>query len=131
MIVFLDTDICIAILRGKEPDLESKLKTMPLASVKLSSVVVAELWVGVEKSAHREKAERKLQTFLRDLPTESFDGQMARKYGEIRADLEKRGISIGANDFLIAATALEHGATLITRNHREYNRVKGLQVEVW
>jgi len=131
MTVFLDTDICIAILRGKEPDLESRLKTLPMASVELSSVVVAELWVGVEKSISPAKAEKKLETFLRDLSTVPFDGAAARKYGEIRADLEKRGISIGGNDLLIAATTLEKGGTLITRNRREYERVQGLQIEVW
>lgn len=129
--IFLDTDICIAILRGKEPDLESRLKKLPIESIKLSSVVVAELWVGVEKSSQPEKAEKKLKTFLRDFQTASFDLHAARKYGQIRAALEKRGNSIGANDLLIAATVVYHNGTLITRNHREYNRVNGLQVEVW
>jgi tRNA(fMet)-specific endonuclease VapC len=131
MITFFDTDICIAILRGKEPELEARLKTLPMESVALSAVVVGELWVGVEKSLFPETAKKKLQTFLRDLPTVSFDEYAAKKYGEIRAILEKRGISIGGNDLLIAATVCEQGARLITRNRRDYERVPGLHIEVW
>ncbi|MEO7162843.1 MAG: type II toxin-antitoxin system VapC family toxin [Bdellovibrionia bacterium] len=131
MITFLDTDICIAILRGKEPLLEAKLMQLPLSSIKLSSVVVAELWVGVEKSQNPEKAEQKLQTFLNALSTEPFTEKSARIYGQIRGNLEKRGLSIGANDLLIAAIALEQEGTLITRNYREYERIKNLKVEVW
>lgn len=126
----LDTDICIAILRGKEPDLESKLNHLPLASVEVPSIVVAELWVGVEKSSHRERSERKLRTFLRDIPTVPFEESAALKYGEIRAQLERGGTSIGANDLLIAAMTVVRFATLITRNRREYG-VPGLKIEVW
>ncbi len=131
MMIFLDTDICIAILRGKEPALEARLSELPLASFKLSSVVVAELWVGAEKSSSPEKAEMKLRTFLQGLPTVSFDEATAKKYGTIRADLERRGTVIGANDLLIAATAIVHDGKLITRNRREYQRIKELKLEVW
>ena len=131
MTVFLDTDICIAILRGKEPELEARLMKLPLHLVRLSSIVIAELWVGVEKSADPDIAERKLQTFLQNFSAEPFTEMAARQYGKTRAELERRGISIGANDFLIAATTLEQNGTLITRNRREYERVKGLKFEIW
>ena len=131
MITFLDTDVCITILRGKEPSVESKLRDLPITSVEVPSVVVAELWVGVHKSDHPTKAERKLELFLRDLQTSPFDDGAARKYGEIRAALELQGNTIGGNDLLIAAAVLSRAGRLITRNGREYSRVHGLQIETW
>jgi tRNA(fMet)-specific endonuclease VapC len=128
---FLDTDVCIAILRGKDPSLESKLRELPITTVEIPSVVIAELWVGVCKSENPSRAESKLELFMRDLQITPFDESAARKYGQIRADLERRGVSIGENDLLIAATVINHGGRLITRNHREYAHVQGLRVETW
>jgi len=131
VITFLDSDVCISILRGKEPSLESKLRELPMSSVEIPSIVAAELWVGVHKSDNPKRAERKLELFLGDLQTAPFDYNAARKYGEIRGNLEKQGTSIGGNDLLIAATVVARGGRLITRNQSEYARVHGLQVETW
>ncbi len=131
MITFLDTDICITILRGKDPSVESKLRELSITAIEIPSIVVAELWVGVYKSNDPTNAERKLDLFLRDLPTAPFDESTARKYGEIRANLERNGKVIGGNDLLIAATVLVREGRLITRNKREYARVPGLPIEVW
>jgi tRNA(fMet)-specific endonuclease VapC len=60
-----------------------------------------------------------------------FDRQAAESYGQIRADLEKKGTPIGANDLLIGATALASGLILVTHNTREFNRISGLQIEDW
>ncbi|MDP2810701.1 MAG: PIN domain-containing protein, partial [Rhodocyclaceae bacterium] len=65
---------------------------------------------------------------IRVLP---FDDAAADAYGSIRADLERRGELIGSNDLLIAAHALSLGATLVTNNLGEFQRVAGLQVENW
>ena len=57
--------------------------------------------------------------------------EVAEHYARIRADLEKRGVTIGGNDLWIAATALAHGATLVTNNTDEFTRVPGLLIEDW
>lgn len=54
-----------------------------------------------------------------------------RCYSELRADLEKRGATIGPNDMLIAAHALALQCAVITANELEFSRVPGLQVENW
>lgn len=131
MTVFLDTDICISILRGKDPALEAQLRSVPLSSVELPSVVVAELWVGVGKSNSPEIACKRLEVFLRNFRVVAFDEECARKYGEIRSDLEKKGLTIGSNDLLIAATVLTVGGKLVTRNLREYQSVRNLKIEAW
>ena len=52
-------------------------------------------------------------------------------YGRIRADLEKKGKPIGANDLLIAAQAIALECTLVTANEREFSRIDGLVRENW
>ena len=49
----------------------------------------------------------------------------------LRTDLEKKGNIIGPNDLIIAATTLAHGATLITHNIGEFERIDDLLVEDW
>ena len=50
---------------------------------------------------------------LRKVP---FDYEAADLWGERIADLQKRGLTPPVIDSLIAATALRHGMTLVTRN---------------
>ncbi len=64
-------------------------------------------------------------------PRLPFDDAAAERYGEIRARLHRAGRLIGANDLLIAATALANGLTLITHNTDEFKRIEGLPVEDW
>jgi len=70
---------------------------------------------------------------VRLLPLEiaAYDLAAALRYGEVRADLAKRGQPIGPLDTEIAAHALSLGVTLITNNEREFRRVKGLSIENW
>ena len=60
-----------------------------------------------------------------------WDRAAGEHYADIRADLKRRGETIGANDLMIAAHARSLGATLITNNMREFVRVSGLVVENW
>ena len=53
------------------------------------------------------------------------------QYGQIRANLERGGTPIGANDLLIASIALANALTLISHNTREFSVVRGLYVEDW
>lgn len=52
-------------------------------------------------------------------------------YGDLRADLERRGTPIGSLDTMIAAHALSQQALLVTNNTREFAKVRGLQLENW
>ena len=72
-----------------------------------------------------------MRTFLTGLVSFPFDDPAAEIYGQIRADLENKGTSIGPNDLLIAAIARARGATLVTHNVKEFKRVEGLLFEDW
>jgi tRNA(fMet)-specific endonuclease VapC len=69
--------------------------------------------------------------FMSMFESYSFDDHCAEVYARIRADLEQRGLPIGPNDLLIAATAIAHEATVVTANTREFARIDSLRWEDW
>ena len=87
--------------------------------------------LGAFKSQTREKTTEKVEKFLKPFEIVDFTDKMSYDYAEIRKDLEHAGTLIGANDLLIAATALHEKATLITHNTNEFSRVNGLKIEDW
>ena len=60
-----------------------------------------------------------------------FDDLAAVEYGNICADLQRKGTPIGQMDMLIAAHARSENLVLVTNNTREFERVIGLQLENW
>ncbi len=127
----LDTDTCIALIKRKPPELIKRIQSKPVGDVGLSSVTLAELRHGVAKSERRDQNRAALDQFLLALDIAPFDELAADSYGDVRADLEARGMPIGPLDNLIAGHALSLNVVLITHNTREFKRVKGLRVDDW
>ena len=132
----LDTNACIHLLTDRYPDFQrrilQKLEALPSdVPVLLSSVVVFELSYGVKKSRWRKANQEVLREFLRDFQISSFEESAALIAGDVRAELERKGKPIGPMDTLIAAHALSLGATLVTNNTREFDRVPGLSLANW
>lgn len=127
----LDTNACIAHLRGTSTSVTTHLVAAGPGQVALSSVVKAELRYGAERSANPSKNHAQLQAFFASLPSLPFDDSASEVYGRIRAKLETQGTPIGPNDLMIAATALSNGLILVTHNTSEFSRVAALQIEDW
>ncbi|HEV2169592.1 MAG TPA: type II toxin-antitoxin system VapC family toxin [Candidatus Binatus sp.] len=127
----LDSDVCIDVMRGRSHSVRSRLERMSPEEVAISSVVAAELWTGVLKSREPERSRIALNAFLVYVAVLDWPAEAATTYGQIRAELEHSGKSIGAMDLLIAAHAIHETATLITRNQSEFRRVDGLKLETW
>jgi tRNA(fMet)-specific endonuclease VapC len=123
----LDTNTVIYIRDGRIP--RSRLERLPAGSVVMSIVSYGELYFGAKK--RRIQALDTLQQITSLVPPVVMDLEVAKTYGEIRADLVARGQPIGANDTWIAAHAITLRTTLVTNNEREFRRVKGLKVENW
>lgn len=132
----LDTDTCIYLLTGNQPGYQrnilARLDALPRNErPRISTIVLSELRYGVRKSRWRKANQTLLEKFLLDFDVQDYGADATVLYGELRADLEKRGQPIGPLDMLIAAQALSLDATLVTHNTREFARVKGLRVEDW
>lgn len=127
----LDTNI-IAYAKNNRPEtvLRRFMQYRP-EDMCISAITMAELEFGVCNSSRPNQNRLALLTFLARIAVVPFDAEAAREYGDIRADLTRKGALIGANDLLIAAHARALGLTLITNNTREFDRVERLQVETW
>lgn len=128
--ILLDTNICIYIINAKPPAVLARFKKYGFGGLGLSSVVAAELAFGTAKSGSARNRQA-LEMFLAPLTILPFDAAAVWVYGDLRADLERRGKPIGALDTMIAAHAISLQSVLVTNNTREFAKVLGLQLENW
>ena len=128
----LDSNTISYYLRG-DPQVVPRLQALRPVDLGVPTIVEHELRYGLLRMPHAAAAPRlaALAQFLRPLQMLSFDSECATIAARIRVDLEAVGTPIGPHDTLIAATALRHQATLVTRNVREFARVPGLQCLNW
>lgn len=124
-----DTNAISAYMRGGDAGLVAKMQAH-FDDLRLSVIVLAERKFGVVKGGS-SRYRKQLDEMVALVPVVPFTDEDAGRYAIIRHDLESRGTPIGPMDTLIAAQALRLGATLVTRNVREFRRVKGLAVENW
>ena len=118
-------------MNGKYQSVREKFLSISPKDIKISSVVKGELLLGAFKSQTREQTTKKVEKFLKPFDVLDFSDGMAYDYAEIRSILEKSGNPIRANDLLIAATALNKKAILVTHNTDEFSRIQGLDIEDW
>ncbi len=131
MKVLLDTDICIYIIKKRAAAILERFAGYEIGDIGISSITVAELAFGVDKSRHVEQNRRALQQFLLPLTVAPFDHRAALTYGRVRAGLEAAGRPIGPRDTLIGAHAVALDVVLATHNAREFSRIPDLRIERW
>ena len=98
----------------------------------ISVVTVAELLHGVERAdieVRRLRRQSFVEKILESFPIFPFDVTVARIYARIWASLDKRGLTIGAHDLIIAATAISLDYSVITANRRDFEKIEGLKLE--
>ena len=129
----LDTDTCIYLMRGEFPALAARVQLVPLQQQVMSVVTFAELSYGVQASAaaKRKQNQSVLDSLVLHLAVLDWPQDATKHYAEIRVDLKKRGAQIGAADLMIAAHARSMDAIVVTNNVKDFERVKGLEVENW
>jgi tRNA(fMet)-specific endonuclease VapC len=126
----LDTNICIDVINERPGKLIQKFERHA-EQLCMSSITLAELLYGAEKSSRRLASLETVANFSSRLQVLSFGSDAAAHYGQIRAELETGGTPIGPYDMLIAAHARSDGLIVVTRNRREFDRIPGLRVESW
>ena len=128
--ILLDTNTCIYIINNRPPNVLERFRKYKAGEVGISSIAASELAYGVAKSGS-VKNRKALDMFLAPMQILPFDSQCLWFYADLRASLEKQGLSIGPMDTLIAAHALSIDGTLVTHNIKEFVRVPKLKLENW
>jgi tRNA(fMet)-specific endonuclease VapC len=127
----LDTNICIYIIKEKPKKVINKFHTLDIGDICISSITLAELEYGVEKSNYTKRNRLALAGFLSSIEVLSFSDRATAEYGKIRANLEKQINIIGTYDLMIGAHALSENITLVTNNMKEFKRIPNLSLENW
>ncbi len=128
----LDTSTCIDFIRGKEVSKAlATLRGYAPGAIAISTITLAELRYGAEKSSAPDRAMSALLRFCAPLSIQYFGEDAAIAYGIARGALAREGTPIGPLDLLIAAQALALRVPFVTANEREFRRVPGLSVENW
>ena len=126
----LDTNTLIYFFRG-EGNVGKEILSRSPSDIGIPSIVLYELEVGIAKSTSPRKRMGQLEELTAVVQTLPLGAAEARVSAAIRSNLEKKGKPIGPYDVLIAGTAKACNATLVTRNIREFKRVRGLVLENW
>jgi tRNA(fMet)-specific endonuclease VapC len=126
----LDTNVVSALVRDPHGPIARRIKRVGELKVCTSIIVACELRYGVAKKGS-PRLTAQVEAILSVLPILPLEADVDRYYGDLRADLERRGEPIGPNDLLIASQARALKLTLVTDNVREFTRVSGLVVQSW
>jgi tRNA(fMet)-specific endonuclease VapC len=127
----LDTNIISYWMRGDQ-QLIKRIKGQRPADLSLSTITLAEIYYGIEKSPIKKKERHlKIRRIKLELDIYPFNEQAAEHYGVLRAILERIGRPISERDTQIASIALANGLCLVTHNVKEFERIPELVVEDW
>ena len=126
----LDTNIVIYVIKKRPIEVLATFNEKA-GQMCMSAITLAELMHGVEKSSRPKQNLLQVEDFISRLDVLEHGNKPASHYGDIRAELEKAGQTIGVNDIHIAAHARSEGLVLVSNNLREFERVSGLRTENW
>ena len=130
-VALLDTNAVSDLLRD-HPQLKSK-SAAHSGLLAYSIVVLGEIRYGLDRlplGKKRSDLEARAQTILSALLDQTITPHVAETYGRLKATLETRGLVLQDNDLWIAATTLNLGGVLVTRD-QAFKQVPGLTVEDW
>lgn len=133
MIYLLDTSILIYLIKNHPPEVARRVDALSEGDrLCMSFITWAELLKGAERSTRKPEVLRRLEALARQVEVIYPAGPaICRHYAEQAMRLKSAGTPVGANDLWIACHALAEGATLVTHNMREFERLSGLQLEDW
>ncbi|MEA1084291.1 type II toxin-antitoxin system VapC family toxin [Sphingomonas sp. CD22] len=126
----LDTNIVSDLVRSPQGRVFEQVAAHGSEAMCVSIITAAELRYGCAKKGS-PRLVAQVEAILASIDILALDVPADAEYAGIRAGLEAAGKPIGPNDLLIAAHAYAVGATLVTGNVGEFQRVRGLRVENW
>jgi tRNA(fMet)-specific endonuclease VapC len=126
----LDTNIASYIIKGTVPGIRRHLERVPIELISVSAVTEGELRYGVARRPEALRLKLIVDEFLRQVAISPWDSKAAQCYGQLRARLESKGMTLENLDLMIAAHALAIGATLVTHD-QGFSRVEKLKTADW
>ena len=124
----VDTDWVVDYLKGR-PNALALLDSLFHEGLSISIITFGEVYEGIYYSRDPKHNEVIFRHFLRGVSVPSINRPIARQFALIRGDLRVKGQLIGQPDILIAATAIYHDLTLLTRNVKDYQRIPTLRLD--
>lgn len=125
----LDTNWVIGYLAGDQAAVQL-VNTLVPSGIGISIITYMELYEGILRQPNPQQAEAEIRAFLTSVPLIPLSPEVAKRCARLRADLRKQGKRVRprALDLIIAATALEHGLTLVTKNRADFQDIPNLQL---
>jgi predicted nucleic acid-binding protein len=125
----IDADVIIQAER-KALDLDAWLRSHPNEEIRLAAITVAELWRSVERAAgaHRARRQKFVLRALSVFEVVPYTEKAAAEHARLWAEVETTGQRMSPHDLMLAATARESGAAIVTFNTRRFAAVPGLTV---
>lgn len=130
--MILDTTFLIDVM-DREPAAVEKLQVLVAKGTPLTvtALSIFELFSGLEQSGIPEREQDKIQYVLAQQSRWGLDETSAERAGRIHGELIVKGSRIGAVDAMIAGIALQHQEPVLTRNVKDFSRIRGLNVETY
>ena len=125
--ILLNTNIVIEVFEGNK-NIADKIHQLP--AFYISSVVLGELFIGINRVSNKAKHLKILNDFLHLCTVLNVDSLTAKFYGEMISSLYKKGKPLPTNDVWIAATAKQYDLILVTQD-RHFQEIDDLTFEYW
>lgn len=123
MNVVIDTSILIDYLRGGTKWKEFIITAPREAELFLPTIVIFELYCG--QSSKKQSTKDDMTSLFKKFQQIDINDRIAKRAGELYRDIGKH---ISAQDYIIGASALEIGATVVTLNTRHFEKIPNLQI---
>ncbi len=127
----LDTDLLVAILRGKQEAAKAAQELAQEGRAAPTSINAFELYYGADKSQQKDQNLKETKKLLSKLEIFPLDHGAAQRAAEMAVQLAEKGQPIDYRDAMIAAVAMQNDAVLLTRNTQHFKRIKGLKIKTW
>lgn len=123
----LDNGILVAYLKGRPGALRLIRSWIMAREAATSHLIYGEAIEYLKSDVAYRRRRSELRVLLREVTPYKLTYSILERYAELRRVMRRSGGLIGDVDTLIAATALEHGLTLVTLDS-DFERVPGLVV---
>jgi tRNA(fMet)-specific endonuclease VapC len=123
----VDDDHVADYLKGQRRAVEFLDELLP-EGLAISIITYAEVYEGIYYGQERTRHETGFREFLDGVTVLGITRSVARQFAILRGDLRAKVQLIGQTDLLIAATAIQHNLTLVTRNIKDYQRIPNLKM---